>query len=178
MNTKQYLPAEEVADYFFDHEEELRDTRVTIAEDENSGKVFYLTNEDGDCQLSVLENGEVVYIEDFPPDFAAEINQAAELVYWEFFDVCSPAEMGIAEDAISDREDQMYIAAEDFVDTLLDTYSTDARIQMDIESIASEVLERTCDYLLGLGYRIYRPHWEVDASTGLRTYVEYAEPGC
>lgn len=186
MSVIKYLTPEETAEYFKEHKKELEDTRVIIAEDPATDLTMYMTNENSTCFLSLYDANiqrRAVYLDGEDADGIADEVLSC---YIEFFTpeptpYPEPLEEQQLEtdelnQAMYDREDELYDVTSRYLDDILDCYTMDSRFEVCTDEVIDEVLNMVCDYLLSCGMKIYRPHWVTNPETGTEEFVEYLMP--
>lgn len=173
---------------------------VIVAENEEAGISIGLTNNsDGFATLQVFEGDNVVF-EDCYSKW--EIKEAAEELYEEYLftyklvnslvnssdetrldgrleedfdleDIDYESILSIQKDLVYEREDELLLAAMDFLEILMrDSMREDASLDAYDSGLAEIFVDIVCDSMKGLGVSVYRPKLVADG-TEEEEYVEY-----
>lgn len=164
MAQQIFITPEKLWDYYLEHEEELQYSRKTgyrgdvIAQNDDSGIVVLITNDDGIGKIVVYADGVQIYSEEVVSD--ADCRVTAAKIYNEYTtkDVLETLsalgdDEGFTrfemEDMISEREDELDMVFDDLLSALGIPYD---------EEILGDVKEHTLEYIYRkFGVEIYRP---------------------
>lgn len=168
MELIKYVEPHDVWEFFLSNEERLSNELVIIAEDESRDIEVCMTEDNSLPMFIVLEGSEVqdkcwglnkTSTENALEEIYKKISTDDEKVPDEYTE---PDEVeifrGDYEDKIYEREDELYLAAADFLDVVLCTENLLDNADSKDEEFINEFIDHVCEYLRkDHGISVYRP---------------------
>lgn len=193
MGVNIHLKPTEVWPFFVYNKARLENEMVAIAENVETNHSVYLTEENGCPILSVYKEDTKLYEE--PAVSEKDCEETTKRIYLKYlfpvvinspkYNFCDDnedehepeltpdEEIQLCEDTIYERDDELMMATQDFLEVLLNCSSPVEMTEMYGEYIVEEILESICrvladDHLIS----VYRPQWVKDEN-GVENFVEF-----
>lgn len=181
MSAKIHVKPEDVWKFFNRNALQLAEEMVSIAENEDTGTNVYLTEDDDTPQLVVTDNSDKVVHEEYLVS-QRDAEHSTKKIYEKYMvpidasddeaddDEVTRSDM---EDAIYEREDEILMAFEDFLEVLMEE-DRDVLYDGYHDKQFDELLNKVVRLIATeFGIRVRRPMFLVDEATGLEVYAEY-----
>ena len=181
MSVKIHVKPEDVWKFYNRNAPQLAEEMVSIAENEDTGTNVYLTEDNDSPQLVVTDNNDKVVHEEYLVS-QRDAEHSAKKIYEKYMvpidagdddsddDEITRSDM---EDAIYEREDEILMAFEDFMEVLMEE-DRDALYDGYHDKQFDELLNKVVRLIATeSGVRVRRPMFLVDEASGLEVYAEY-----
>lgn len=181
MSVKIHVKPEDVWKFYNRNASQLAEEMVSIAENEDTGTNVYLTEDNDSPQLVVTDNNDKVVHEEYLVSHR-DAEHSAKKIYEKYMvpiDVGGDEEddeeitRSDMEDAIYEREDEILMAFEDFLEVLMEADRDilyDGYHDKQFDDLLNKVVRTIA---VDAGIRVRRPMFLVDERTGLEVYTEY-----
>lgn len=181
MSAKIHVKPEEVWNFYQRNAEQLAEQMVSIAENEDTGMNVYLTEDSDTPQLVVTDNNDKVVHEEYLVS-QRDAEHSAKKIYEKYVvpvDASSDEDddeeitRSDMEDAIYEREDEILMAFEDFLEVLMEE-SRDILYDGYHDKQFDDLLNKVVRLIATESpVRVRRPMFLTDEATGLEVYAEY-----
>ena len=182
MSTTIHVKPEEVWSFYQKNAEQLAEQMVSIAENEDTGMNVYLTEDSDSPQLVVTDNNDKVVHEEYLVS-QRDAEHSAKKIYEKYVvpidaggdeeDNDEEITRSDMEDAIYEREDEILMAFEDFLEVLMEENRDtiyDGYHDKQFDDLLNKVVRTIA---VDSGVRVRRPMFLIDERTGLEVYTEY-----
>jgi hypothetical protein len=183
MSAKIHVKPEDVWKFYNRNAEQLAEEMVSIAENEDTGMNVYLTEDSDTPQLVVTDNNDKVVHEEYLVS-SRDAEHSAKKIYEKYIvpiDTTTVSDdeddeeitRSDMEDAIYEREDEILMAFEDFLEVLMEENRDtiyDGYHDKQFDDLLNKVVRTIA---VDSGVRVRRPMFLIDERTGLEVYTEY-----
>lgn len=192
MGVRIHVPADSVWAFAQENRSRLASELVLIAENTDTQYGVYVTIEDGHPLLAVAKgNGKIEYKEPCINEDDCGVVAKKLFVRYLFpvlvtddkyvsqddldeYDEDMVAEMEAdRQDAIYEREDELFLAMTDFLSAVLGEDNSDEIVEMYGAEVVQDLLDDVLKLLSSSGFSIYRPTFIRDEETGDEIYTEF-----
>lgn len=184
MSAKIHVKPEDVWKFYNRNAEQLADQMVSIAENEDTGINVYLTEDSDSPQLVVTDNNDKVIHEEYLVSHP-DAERSTKKIYEKYVvpidttpasddeDDDEEITRSDMEDAIYEREDEILMAFEDFLEVLMEE-SRDVLYDGYHDKQFDDLLNKVVRLIATESpVRVRRPMFLIDEVTGLEVYAEY-----
>lgn len=181
MSAVIHVKPEDVWKFYNRNAERLADEMVSIAENEDTGTNVYLTEDNETPQLIVTNYNDKVVHEEYLVS-GRDAEHSTKKIYEKYMvpldpDDEEPEDEDITrsdmEDEIYQREDEILMAFEDFLEVLLEENRDslyDGYHDKQFDDLLNKIVRTIA---VDAGIRVRRPMFLVDERTGLEVFTEY-----